>query len=143
MKSTKKRNSPVLILLFLLALALLTWTLYHITGINTGCYTKAFTGLPCPGCGMTRAWLSAFRLDFKSAFFYHPLFLFPAIVIILLFLEMTRHVKIPGWIYIFLLVILLGVYVIRMFLYFPHTEPMTFDPDAYLPRLIWKLKFIL
>ena len=31
-------------------------------------------GIPCPGCGLTRAYLAAFRLDFKSAFAYHPLF---------------------------------------------------------------------
>ena len=29
---------------------------------------------PCPGCGMTRAWLSAFRFDFLKAFEFHPLF---------------------------------------------------------------------
>lgn len=143
MESKKKRNSPVLIFLFLIALALLTWILYHITGVNTGCYMKAFTGLPCPGCGMTRAWLCAFHLDFRSAFFYHPLFLSPVLVIILLFLETSCHIKMPKWVYIILLILLIGVYIIRMLLYFPHTEPMTFNPDAYIPKLVWRIKFLL
>lgn len=39
------------------------------------CPFKYLTGLDCPGCGLTRAFLSAFRLDFKAAFNYHPLFL--------------------------------------------------------------------
>ena len=35
------------------------------------------------GCGMTRAYLSLLRLDFASAFRYHPLFVVPAIAAIL------------------------------------------------------------
>ena len=38
------------------------------------CLIKNFSGIPCPGCGMTRAVLSAFRFDFKSAFHFHPMF---------------------------------------------------------------------
>jgi len=38
------------------------------------CPVRAIFGVDCPGCGMTRACLSALRLDFRSAFAYHPLF---------------------------------------------------------------------
>lgn len=58
-------------LLFAAILALSCLVLY-VTGI--GCPFRAFTGIPCPGCGMTRAWLAALRLDFSAAFAYHPLF---------------------------------------------------------------------
>ena len=34
-----------------------------------------FFGVPCPGCGMTRALIKACTFDFKAAFYYHPLFL--------------------------------------------------------------------
>lgn len=30
-------------------------------------------GVPCPGCGMTRAFKSVLMLDFERAFSYHPL----------------------------------------------------------------------
>lgn len=43
----------------------------------TGTYFCAFrrvTGLPCPGCGMTRAWASLLRGDLYSAWKFHPLF---------------------------------------------------------------------
>lgn len=30
--------------------------------------------IPCPGCGMTRAYLSLFSFDFASAFRYHGMF---------------------------------------------------------------------
>lgn len=39
-----------------------------------GCMIRSLTGIPCPGCGMSRAWLSALKLDFAAAFRCHPLF---------------------------------------------------------------------
>ena len=38
------------------------------------CPTRFIFGIPCATCGMTRAFLSAAKLDFKAAFYYHPLF---------------------------------------------------------------------
>ena len=39
-----------------------------------GCWIKKIFGIPCPTCGMTRAWFAAFRLDFGRAFSMHPMF---------------------------------------------------------------------
>ncbi|MDR2611234.1 MAG: DUF2752 domain-containing protein [Clostridiales Family XIII bacterium] len=39
-----------------------------------GCPFRLITGIPCPGCGMTHAFLAAFRFDFADAFRWHPLF---------------------------------------------------------------------
>jgi hypothetical protein len=39
-----------------------------------GCPFRLITGIPCPGCGMTHAFLAAFRFDFTEAFRWHPLF---------------------------------------------------------------------
>ena len=38
------------------------------------CLLRMVTGIPCPTCGMTRAWLSCFRLELGAAFTYHPMF---------------------------------------------------------------------
>ena len=38
------------------------------------CIWRYLFHIPCPGCGMTRAWLSALRLDFSAAFRYHAMF---------------------------------------------------------------------
>ena len=43
-------------------------------GFSVPCVIRAVTGVPCPGCGMTRALISALRLDFVAAFLHHPLF---------------------------------------------------------------------
>lgn len=38
------------------------------------CLLRMITGIPCPSCGMTRAWLACFRLELGAAFTYHPMF---------------------------------------------------------------------
>lgn len=38
------------------------------------CIWILLTDIPCPGCGMTRALISALKLDFKSAFSFHSMF---------------------------------------------------------------------
>lgn len=38
------------------------------------CLVRLVLGIPCPTCGISRAWLAALHLDFKAAFSYHPMF---------------------------------------------------------------------
>jgi hypothetical protein len=38
------------------------------------CLFLRLIGVPCPGCGMTRAWLQMLRLDFAGAFDMHTMF---------------------------------------------------------------------
>lgn len=38
-----------------------------------GCPFYRIFGIPCPGCGMTRAFLACLRLDFAAAWRYHPM----------------------------------------------------------------------
>lgn len=51
-------------------------------------------GIPCPGCGMTRALLKAAMLDFRAAFYYHPLFFVVVIAAIYMILKHTGKIKI-------------------------------------------------
>lgn len=53
---------------------------FQMYNIINGCPFRFFLGVPCPGCGMTRAFLSLLRLDFKMAFAYHPLW--PLVILI-------------------------------------------------------------
>ena len=41
---------------------------------KVGCPFLSLTGIPCVSCGMTRAVLSALKLDFKGAFEHNPMF---------------------------------------------------------------------
>ena len=38
------------------------------------CPIKWITGVSCPGCGMTRAWVRVLHLDLHGAWDFHPLF---------------------------------------------------------------------
>lgn len=51
------------------ALLLLLWM-----AAKLPCVPRLITGVICPGCGMSRAWLAVLQLDFAAAFRYHPMF---------------------------------------------------------------------
>ena len=55
--------------------------------LGIGCPIKYATGISCIGCGMTRAWLSLLHLDIRGAFYYHPAFFLPPLVLIVLHLK--------------------------------------------------------
>lgn len=85
------------------------------------CPFRQLTGLPCPGCGLTRATVALLRGDIRAMLFFHPLapvFLafWAAVVAGLLWPEsgresfvarldrLERRTKWPLWVGIFLLV---------------------------------------
>ena len=50
------------------------------------CWFREMTGLPCPACGLTRAFCAIGHADFSSAWRFHPFgFLFYGLAIVLLF----------------------------------------------------------
>lgn len=61
--------------------------------LGIGCPIKFVTGVSCPGCGMTRAWLSALSLRFDEALSYHPLYwlLIPALFLGLEYNRLPRR----------------------------------------------------
>lgn len=58
-----------LLLLLLIFCVILLWVV-----MDWPCVLRRVTGIPCPGCGLSRAWLAVLRLDFVQAFRYHPMF---------------------------------------------------------------------
>ena len=63
------------------------------------CIPRALTGIPCPTCGLTRAWLCVFRLDLPGAFLQYPMFwTVPFLVLYLLFDgRLFRSPRLNGW----------------------------------------------
>lgn len=83
--------------------------------LGAGCPIKFLTGISCPGCGMTRAIWAIIRFQFHEAFYYHPLFVFvPFMFALYLFDYKLKplHVK---YIWVAILVLFLGVYIVRLF----------------------------
>lgn len=68
MHKIKNLKNKLLIIPFFIIMYILLYLL------DTTCIIKYFTNIPCPGCGLTRAFLSLFTLDLYKAFHYHPLF---------------------------------------------------------------------
>jgi hypothetical protein len=93
------------------------------------------TGVPCPGCGMTRAFLHLFEGHIKEAFHFHPLF--PLVIFIPFF--MTTKKKRYLYSAIFILII---VWLIRLKLYYPNVEPMVYLENnlfSFIKSLIEKV----
>lgn len=121
------------------AAGLLLWGgLYLLT--DSLCWLQALFGVPCPGCGSTRAAVELFRGHFTEAFSLHPLIplsliILPYAVIRGLF-RRRRPIAQAEKITAFGIVVLyIVVYVVRMALFFPHTQPMVPLESAVWPRI--------
>lgn len=73
-----------------------------------GCPTYRWFGLPCPGCGLTRAWLYCLAGDWPRAFEQHPLFLVAPIFVFLFAKRdaLPEKMRMPADIMLYLFVIL-------------------------------------
>ena len=100
---------------------------------GTNCLIKHTIGLPCAGCGMTRAAYYLFTLDFKLAFFYHPLIYIMPVILLTVFLKgygVFQKLYSSKAFWIIIVTLFITVYIIRMYLYYPNTAPM----DHYFGR---------
>lgn len=102
------------------------------------CVFKNTTGVPCPGCGLTRATTDLLQLNWSKSLSHHALAI-PVLLLLLLFVTNKLERLSMKWLILFL-VIFLGYYIVRMVLFFPHEVPMDFNPDALLPRLFQLFK---
>ena len=92
-KLEKLRRNLLLLLLYAGLLAV--WYFFDLP-----CIPRWLTGIPCPTCGMTRAWMSVFRLDLAGAFLQHPMFWsIPVLGLYLLFDgQLFPNPKLNGWV---------------------------------------------
>lgn len=119
MRKNRTWIAGALLLLFLLL------TGYH-------CPFKLITGVPCPGCGMTRSFISFVTLNFKDSFYYHAL-LIPTGMFAILFFVQKDQKKRNQLIYIWA-AIMASYYFYRMFIYFPNS-PMEYQTNNVITTL--------
>ena len=105
--------------------------------LHAPCPIRFFTGLSCPGCGMTRALFSAVTLDFSAAFKYHPLwFLLPPAIFALVVLR-NRNRRIFTGFLIVCCIVMIVTYVVRIAIGSPI---LSFDlADGFFVRIIQKI----
>jgi hypothetical protein len=58
-------------------------SVFLFTTISFPCFFKMIFKIPCPGCGLTRAFRAFIRLQFLEAFHYHP-FSIPLFIFLIL-----------------------------------------------------------
>jgi hypothetical protein len=83
------------ILLLALILGRIDWVYERMVtgkpGLPDLCFFHSTTGLPCPGCGLTRSFVTAGRGDLGLSLYFHR---FGWLLIIYTFLQLMRH---AGW----------------------------------------------
>ncbi|NQT79066.1 MAG: DUF2752 domain-containing protein [Candidatus Aminicenantes bacterium] len=61
------------------------------------CVMRGTTGLPCPGCGLTRSIVAAVHGDIRMSLIYHRLGLLTLVYVLLQFLFCLGFLLIPIW----------------------------------------------
>lgn len=128
----KLSNKDILVFAIIVtAYALLPYALGQ-----SNCMFKAMFGLPCPGCGMTRACISLLKLDFTKAMHFHPLFWLPPIAFVAWIAVKNKSNTAANWIIYGFIALMLAVYVVRMVNMFPDIPPMNFNHDNIIAKLL-------
>lgn len=102
------------------------------------CPLLILTGLPCPGCGTTRALMYIFQGQFGRAWRLNPCaFLWVLFGIYFVYKRYVRGKEVKGAMKILaaLAVLMFLVYMYRMAVEFPGYPPMTFKRDNILNRI--------
>ena len=104
-------------------IAILGFLLYYLLNLYTGfaifCPFHKFTGLYCPGCGVTRLLFSLIKLDFYQAFRYNPLvFILLVIAIIYLLIKFILKkyniiINVPNYVWYILIIIVIIYGILR------------------------------
>lgn len=98
--------------------------LYLKLGIYIPCLFRKLTGFYCPGCGITRMFLSILQLDFYQAFRYNPLvFILFVGVILFKILRFNFSKKSKEYASYFLLVVVIFYGVFRNIELFSYLKP--------------------
>jgi hypothetical protein len=82
------------------------------------CPARRLLGLPCPGCGLTRATASFIQLDLPGAFAAHPL----VFVVVPLLGWLAAHTVFggarvpapPAWLWVAAAALMVGVWLVRL-----------------------------
>lgn len=109
------------------------------------CPLRMIFGIPCPGCGITRAFLLALQGRFHEATEMH-LFWIPLTILVIVFLTvryfvadeklLERSKKVIKTCFIILMILLVIYYIYRMIMWYPNKEPMVYDTNNVISRIL-------
>lgn len=106
-----KNHDLVSDILFFLILAVfaIIWIMF------IGCPLRRVFGIPCAGCGMTRAVLALLHGDFNLAWHYHPLVYSLPVVFSAIIFQTKMSKKSLWFFWSIILIIFTAVYLFRLF----------------------------
>lgn len=110
----------------------LFYSIIEILGIT--CPIKFLTGISCAGCGISRAFLSALKLDFKTAMNFHPLFWLVILAMIVFLFKQIIPIKFIKHFTYFFITCFISVYIVRLIFY--KNNIVVFNPQN---GLIYKI----
>lgn len=106
------------------------------------CPIYATLGIPCAGCGMTRAVRCLLQLDFAGAWQNHPgvyaLLAFGVVGLVSAAVCSKtggRPVYKRSWYWLAIGAVMIGIYIARMVLIFPTRMPMVYDVNGLAYKL--------
>ena len=146
MREIMRRVSEDIKDLWPVALGLLVYTVLVNVFFHAFCPMLLVTGIPCPGCGMTRAIVLLLSGHPAESLKMHPLA--PLAVILFIYIGWNRYMigKKSKTVPILLgasVVLLLLCYLIRMLYLFPENQPLLYMENNLLSRTIPYYKQIL
>lgn len=110
---------------FILGKQLLKYVIYNIKSIivfgvliailyftGIGCPVRFLYGACCPGCGLTRAYVSLLHGDCNMALIYHPLFILPPIIYAIYMSKVNNKIK--NMVFLTSVVLFLALYLLRL-----------------------------
>lgn len=106
---------------------------------GTVCPMVIFCGLPCPGCGLTRAVCSILLGDLKSAVEYNlTAFLWLPFLLLLLWERYLTAKKIFSrqGVMIFVALVTVVYYLYRMKMFFPGEPPLVYQPENIMAWIL-------
>lgn len=126
-----KKNWVPIVIILTLWIGLNLW-------LHRFCPLVLFCGFPCPGCGITRAFISFFTLHPIKAFEYNPVY--PLWLVSIIAAIWRRYIsgkslKAIRWLFTITALLTLAVYVWRMATAFPSQEPMVFVHENLMSTL--------
>lgn len=131
---TKYRFTPLLKTGIMLAAVGIISILFSVITEKSICLFYNLTGVPCPACGMTRAFRRLFAGDVAMAFYAHPLFPLILALPIIAFISPENY-KSATFLYIVLTAVFILTWIVRLIMFFPN-EPMAFLESSVIGKLL-------
>ena len=120
-------------------LIMLIYTVFAILFLGTSCVVSSATGLPCPGCGLTRSFEALLSGDIQASIHYHALLIPTMITFItygILWLFDKHRIKFIDYLLVVFLFIYIGYFIFRFITMFPNESPLTINYKAIAPRIL-------